>query len=47
LLNDGERLLGVGIARNSADRRNDLAAGRNDESRAFRRAMTYLVAAAV
>src|SRR5271165_5291340 len=36
LLNNGKRLLGIGVARNPADRRNDLAIRRDDKSRTFR-----------
>src|SRR5271170_5173669 len=47
LLHNGERLLGIGVARHSTDRRNDLVVGRDDESRTFRRAMADLVAAGI
>jgi hypothetical protein len=47
LLNHGKRLLGIGITRNSTDRRNYLVVGRDDESRTFRRAMADLVAAGI
>jgi hypothetical protein len=47
LLNDGNRLLSIGVARNSTDRRNDLGVMRDDESRTFRRAMADLVSTGI
>src|SRR5580658_4985915 len=47
LLDNGKRLLGVGIARHSTDRRGDLVVGRDDESRTFRHAMADLVATGI
>jgi hypothetical protein len=47
LLNNGERLLGIGIACNSTDRRNDLIVGRDNEGRTFRHAMADLVATGI
>src|SRR5271156_537153 len=47
LLNDGERLLGIGVARYSPDRRNDLAVTPDDEGGALGHAVTDLVAAGV
>ena len=47
LLNNGKRLLCIGIARDSTDGRNDLVVRRDDECRTFRRTVTDFVAARI